>query len=216
MVRGETQMNKVSRFIKEIPEEYMHIENNSSGYNKGKIAYGGKDDSEETRSYNIRANAKAALNRYGSGNVNYKEPKRVSIGGSTSAGYRSSVRKANTKVGFGKEFPMDIFDLKKSSKAAGAGDSGTGGRLTAGGKSVSGGSYAGASYGTAGLTASVGSAGGTSGLGYGVGDTVVHAKFGKGKVISIDNGTRDYMVTVTFDEYGLKKMLAGFAKLKKA
>ena len=201
---------------KEIPEEYMHIENNSSGYNKGKIAYGGKDDSEETRSYNIRANAKAALNRYGSGNVNYKEPKRVSIGGSTSAGYRSSVRKANTKVGFGKEFPMDIFDLKKSSKAAGAGDSGTGGRLTAGGKSVSGGSYAGASYGTAGLTASVGSAGGTSGLGYGVGDTVVHAKFGKGKVISIDNGTRDYMVTVTFDEYGLKKMLAGFAKLKKA
>ncbi len=216
MVRGETQMNKVSRFIKEIPEEYMHIENNSSGYNKGKIAYGGKDDSEETPSYNIRANAKAALNRYGSGNVNYKEPKRVSIGGSTSTGYRSSVRKANTKVGFGKEFPMDIFDLKKSSKAAGAGDSGTGSRLTAGGKSVSGGSYAGTSYGTAGLTASVGSAGGTSGLGYGVGDTVVHAKFGKGKVISIDNGTRDYMVTVTFDEYGLKKMLAGFAKLKKA
>lgn len=38
----------------------------------------------------------------------------------------------------------------------------------------------------------------------------------KEKVISIDNGTRDYMVTVTFDEYGLKKMLAGFAKLKKA
>ena len=257
MVRGETQMNKVSRFIKEIPEEYMHIENNSSGYNKGKIAYGGKDDSEETPSYNIRANAKAALNRYGSGNVNYKEPKRVSIGGSTSAGYRSggspaqrtgspyagsgspygsgssygggssyvgsssSVRKeiggkANTKVGFGKEFPMDIFDLKKSLKADGAGGSGTVGRLTAGGKSVSGGSYAGTSYGTAGLTASVGSAGGTSGLGYGVGDTVVHAKFGKGKVISIDNGTRDYMVTVTFDEYGLKKMLAGFAKLKKA
>ena len=257
MVRGETQMNKVSRFIKEIPEEYMHIENNSSGYNKGKIAYGGKDDSEETPSYNIRANAKAALNRYGSGNVNYKEPKRVSIGGSASTGYRSggspaqrtgspyagsgspygsgslygggssyvgsssSVRKeiggkANTKVGFGKEFPMDIFDLKKPSKAAGAGGSGTVGRLTAGGKSVSGGSYAGTSYGTAGLTASVGSAGGTSGLGYGVGDTVVHAKFGKGKVISIDNGTRDYMVTVTFDEYGLKKMLAGFAKLKKA
>ena len=216
MVRGETQMNKVSRFIKEIPEEYMHIENNSSGYNKGKIAYGGKDDSEETPSYNIRANAKAALNRYGSGNVNYKEPKRVSIGGSTSTGYRSSVRKANTKVGFGKEFPMDIFDLKKSSKAAGAGGSGTVGRLTAGGKSVSGGSYAGTSYGTAGLTAFAGSAGGTSGLGYGVGDTVVHAKFGKGKVISIDNGTRDYMVTVTFDEYGLKKMLAGFAKLKKA
>ena len=35
MVRGETQMNKVSRFIKEIPDEYLNIENNSSGY-KGK------------------------------------------------------------------------------------------------------------------------------------------------------------------------------------
>lgn len=92
--------------------------------------------------------------------------------------------KANTKVGFGKEFPMDIFDLKKPSKANG----------------------------TAGSTAS----GATPGLGYGVGDTVVHAKFGKGKVIAIDNGARDYMVTVTFDEYGLKKMLAGFARLKKA
>ena len=47
---------------------------------------------------------KPTLNRYGSGNVNYKEPKRVSIGGSTSAGYRSSVRKANTKVGLVKNF----------------------------------------------------------------------------------------------------------------
>ena len=72
--------------------------------------------------------------------------------------------------------------------------------MTAGGKSVSGGSYAGASYGTAGLTASVGSAGGTSGLGYGVGDTVVHAKFGKGKVISIDNGTRVHILGVFYQQ----------------
>ncbi len=34
MVRGETQMNKVSRFINEIPKEYMHIENNSVGNTK--------------------------------------------------------------------------------------------------------------------------------------------------------------------------------------
>ena len=34
MVRGETQMNKVSRFIKEIPEEYLHLVNKSSGYNR--------------------------------------------------------------------------------------------------------------------------------------------------------------------------------------
>ena len=40
-------------------------------------------------------------------------------------------------------------------------------------------------------------------------------KFGKGKVLSIDAATRDYMVTVEFQEYGIKKMLAGFARLKK-
>ena len=55
----------------------------------------------------------------------------------------------------------------------------------------------------------------SGGLGYSVGDTVEHSKFGKGRVISIDHGERDYMVSVKFDEFGLKKMLAGFARLKK-
>jgi DNA helicase-2/ATP-dependent DNA helicase PcrA len=54
-----------------------------------------------------------------------------------------------------------------------------------------------------------------SSLGYEVGDTVSHIKFGVGKVTAIENGTRDYMVTVDFTEFGTKKMLAGFAKLKK-
>lgn len=206
MVRGETQMNKVSRFIKEIPDEYLNIENNSSGY-KGKISYGGKDESEEQPAYNIRANAKAALSRYGSGNTTYKQPDRVKIGGASKPGgmYKSSgygntiygsAKKAirdtanagvNKKVGFGKEFPMDIFDLKKTPiKASSSEDTG---------KSLSKES--------------------SGGLGYSVGDTVEHSKFGKGRVISIDHGERDYMVSVKFDEFGLKKMLAGFARLKK-
>lgn len=206
MVRGETQMNKVSRFIKEIPDEYLNIENNSSGY-KGKISYGGKDESEEQPAYNIRANAKAALSRYGSGNTTYKQSDRVKIGGASKPGgmYKSSgygntiygsAKKAirdtanagvNKKVGFGKEFPMDIFDLKKTTiKASSSEDTG---------KSLSKES--------------------SGGLGYSVGDTVEHSKFGKGRVISIDHGERDYMVSVKFDEFGLKKMLAGFARLKK-
>ena len=206
MVRGETQMNKVSRFIKEIPDEYLNIENNSSGY-KGKISYGGKDESEEQPAYNIRANAKAALSRYGSGNTTYKQSGRVKIGGASKPGgmYKSSgygntiygsAKKAirdtanagvNKKVGFGKEFPMDIFDLKKTTIKASSSED-TGKSLS---KEASG------------------------GLGYSVGDTVEHSKFGKGRVISIDHGERDYMVSVKFDEFGLKKMLAGFARLKK-
>ncbi|MCR5684029.1 MAG: UvrD-helicase domain-containing protein [Lachnospiraceae bacterium] len=51
-------------------------------------------------------------------------------------------------------------------------------------------------------------------IGYGVGDQVMHAKFGIGTVTKIVKGGRDYEVTVDF-EAGTKKMLASFAKMKK-
>ena len=52
-------------------------------------------------------------------------------------------------------------------------------------------------------------------LDYGVGDSVRHIKFGVGIVRDIVEGGRDYEVTVDFDKVGVKKMFAGFAKLKK-
>lgn len=52
-------------------------------------------------------------------------------------------------------------------------------------------------------------------LEYKVGDTVRHMKFGVGIVKNIVEGGRDYEVTVDFDKVGIKKMFAGFAKLKK-
>lgn len=52
-------------------------------------------------------------------------------------------------------------------------------------------------------------------LDYQEGDTVFHGKFGTGIVKSIVEGGRDYEVTVDFDKVGVKKMFAGFAKLKK-
>ena len=52
-------------------------------------------------------------------------------------------------------------------------------------------------------------------LDYEVGDTVRHIKFGVGIVKDIVDGGRDYEVTVEFDKVGVKKMFAGFAKLKK-
>ena len=67
----------------------------------------------------------------------------------------------------------------------------------------------------AGAIKSSGQAAGGTGLGYRVGDTVSHVKFGTGQVLAIEEGIRDNMVTVQFKEYGTKKMLAGFAKLKK-
>lgn len=234
MVHGETQMNKVSRFVNEIPKELLNIENQATGYNKSKIAFGGETEPGESSKFNFRASAKDALSRYGSGNTtSYSSynTNRVSISGktgyakrgnvtnygSTSTGYSSAGRtftgvqrdavknvssaSTNKKVGFGKEFPMDIFDLKKSGKT-----------VSNISKNVDNPS---AKTGVGAQPQGQTSSGLSSRLGYNVGDMVSHVKFGKGKVLSIDAATRDYMVTVEFQEYGIKKMLAGFARLKK-
>ncbi len=50
---------------------------------------------------------------------------------------------------------------------------------------------------------------------YSEGDRVSHVKFGEGTVLSVEKGARDYEVSVDFDTVGVKKMFAGFAKLKK-
>ena len=53
------------------------------------------------------------------------------------------------------------------------------------------------------------------GPGYDVGDRVKHMKFGEGIVTAMTAGGRDYEVTIQFDEVGVKKMFATFAKLQK-
>ena len=50
---------------------------------------------------------------------------------------------------------------------------------------------------------------------YDIGDRVSHIKFGEGTVTNMVKGPKDYQVTVEFDNYGQKIMLAAFAKFKK-
>ena len=50
---------------------------------------------------------------------------------------------------------------------------------------------------------------------YEVGDTVSSMRFGEGTVLEITSGGRDYEVTVDFEDFGVKKMFASFARLKK-
>ena len=54
-----------------------------------------------------------------------------------------------------------------------------------------------------------------SSLEYGPGDRVQHQKFGAGTVQEIRDGGKDYEVTVLFDTYGIRRMFASFARLKK-
>ncbi len=62
---------------------------------------------------------------------------------------------------------------------------------------------------------SFGNEGKLSSLNYNEGDRVKHMKFGEGTVTKIISGGRDYEVTVDFDQFGVKKMFASFAKLRK-
>ncbi len=52
-------------------------------------------------------------------------------------------------------------------------------------------------------------------LEYGVGDRVSHVKFGNGTVQEIKDGGRDFEVAVNFDDVGIRRLFASFAKLKK-
>lgn len=56
----------------------------------------------------------------------------------------------------------------------------------------------------------------SGGLDYQVGSQVNHMKFGHGIVLDIQDGGKDFEVTVCFDTVGIKKMFASFAKLKNA
>jgi len=48
-----------------------------------------------------------------------------------------------------------------------------------------------------------------------VGDRVVHKKFGEGVVRSKVLESGDYRLDIYFDEYGMKRLMESFAKLKK-
>lgn len=52
-------------------------------------------------------------------------------------------------------------------------------------------------------------------LAYQAGDRVRHVKFGEGTVKEITEQKRDFEVAVEFDNYGMKRMYASFAKLEK-
>ncbi len=52
-------------------------------------------------------------------------------------------------------------------------------------------------------------------LDYGVGDSVMHIKFGVGIVIDITKGGKDFEITVDFPDFGIKKLLSNFANLKR-
>lgn len=159
MVRGETQYNIISRFVKEIPMSLVNSKNVTD-----RVAAG----FEKKPSFSGFGGYEGSLNHGGSGYMG------SSYGGSRNFAanehknaYRTMAKKPaygnpSTKPGFGKQFTVTKAEID-----------------------------------------------------YGVGDRVHHTKFGDGTVLGVEDGPRDYQVTVEFDTAGQKVMMASFAKLKK-
>ena len=147
---GETQYNAVSRFIKEIPEEYLSGDLNRVRRESYEL---------EERGY--------SRNRFDD-DIPFG-------GGNDDNDFFGSILKARKQK---KETPKEVIPKEKPVMKLGS-------ELT-GGKPD-----------------------------YEVGDTVEHVKYGRGKVLEMEKGPKDYKVTVLFDEAGQKIMYAAFAKLKK-
>ena len=127
MIRGETQYNSISRFVKEIPEELF----------EGRIQVKQPAQKAASKPVAIKAKPAAAVKPF--------------IAGMTT-----------------------LANLQKGSEI-----------------------------------------GGGAAPDYVAGDRVVHMKFGEGTVLSVEKRPKDYEVSVDFDNAGVKKMFAGFAKLRK-
>lgn len=140
MVRGETQYNAVSRFVKEIPPELLDNRMPKPAYREDDLITPG------------RAKPAAVLTK-----------KR------TAAENKPYIASAGSKMGMSS---FGSLGITKGRNAAGKPD-------------------------------------------YDAGDRVSHIKYGEGTVLAMEPGSRDYKVTVDFDEAGQKIMYAGFAKLKK-
>ena len=166
MIRGEVNYLKTSRFVKEIPREYIELDRETERNQRDETYR-----SSRTERALDRVGFMGALGVDGEGYGSYGNNRSFG-GGSYGSGYSSS----GSTLGRGKSGrakkpeKFNLRDFKVSKPAS---------------------------------------------LDYSEGDQVRHVKFGVGTVRNIKDGGKDYEVTVEFENYGVKKMFASFAKLKK-
>ncbi len=208
MVRGETQYNKVSRFVKEIPEHVMEyavpkvrrsVQQEVSVRQQARDAFQARPLAAQPERYSDRM---FDLNGTGGGAQDAGGQTSQSLGANAGFSSRSETGGKDSAV-----LPGSGFGLK----GAGMQEPGMNAAGFAGMSS-----QAGMAHGAAGPDSTAGDDLIRRKLGYGVGDLVRHQKFGEGMVVKIASGGRDYEVTVQFHQAGVKKMFAAFAKLKKA
>ncbi len=185
MIRGETQYNPVSRFVREIPP--MLLDGTPASVKK-RMDEVYEEDSQErsllrTKPYGAANSYAEPVKPYGAAAKPYAEPVKPYAAAPGAYTERKKAYAVPKKRGTGKT-PVTV-----------------GGNPFGSGNISSG--QAGAAPAASGR------------IGYGEGDRVRHARYGEGTVLKIEPGPRDSQVTVVFDEAGQKIMYAGFAKLQK-
>ena len=217
MIRGETQYNPVSRFVREIPPALMDD-------NPPKSRRSGKPF--ETASFETKS--------FDGGFSGPKKDKPVSFEKRSAEAVSFARKPFETGVAGGqtpyRRVPDDVFD-KPAPGNVGFGRDFTAERTASGSEpvvsavkkpravvrpkrtAVENQPYI--TRATQGVGAVSIEPAGSRSLEYGVGDRVRHMRYGEGTVMKIEPGPRDSQVTVVFDEVGQKIMYAGFAKLKK-
>ena len=193
MVRGETQYNAVSRFVREIPTELI------DGYVPQLRRRQDEDDfrfgSDEPLPFFDRSEKRGGTGERGFGSVaggNTGKVSKNSYGGASATSGKGYAGSAMNTFGNG--------GLKRVTRTAEENKPFIA-RGVSGLQNVNG------------LSKGAQAPGGAPD--YGIGDRVSHAKYGEGTVVALEKGTKDYQVTVKFDTVGQRSMYAGFAKLKK-
>ncbi len=195
MIRGETQYNPVSRFVKEIPEELLDQKVPSV---KRWDFEEYEEDSHERNRFRAKPFGLDHMQRYGK--------MESGAAGSGADGSQEEDSRGSSGTYEPVFSPVKASSVKAKPKAVAVPKR----TPTENRPFIAGG--VGALKGVNGLTKGMQAAGAPD---YGVGDRVKHVKYGEGTVAKIEEGPRDYQVTVVFDSAGQKIMYAAFAKLKK-
>ena len=206
MIRGETQYNAVSRFVREIPSELLE-EGGASGRRRGRgfsgggfSADGGAGKSSAPGVRNAPAEEITHVDKMADegkmpfGEKRFAEDKNSSGDTNPSNTGAASGREGSPPFGRPRAIvrPTAAAKADKPFIAKGIGSLN---KVTGLSKGVP---YQAPEK-----------------LSYTVGDRVSHVKYGEGSVLGIDREPNDYKVTVLFDRAGQKIMYASFAKLKR-
>ena len=190
MIRGETQYNPVSRFVREIPPLLM---DDKPPVQKRPDHREYDEDSRERGFFKAKP--------FGMGAVETEKPyRRVADSLSDTVFDKPAAGRQNGEAAFGRKFEPAVQGKPKAIVRP---------KRTA----VENQPYI--TRASQGVGAVSLEPVGNKTLAYGVGDRVRHMRYGTGTVLKIEPGPRDSQVTVMFDEAGQKIMYAGFAKLVK-